>query len=495
MRAIDRRLSPSTLSTGRSGVRTPSYDRDSLSTGIVHLGLGAFARAHVAYYTDLAPDLIDGAWGIIGATQRSRAVVDQLEPQDGLYTVLFAGEREGVRAHVVGAVRQVIEARADGADLRAALASPRTRIVSLTVTENGYRADIAARTLRCGDAQMQADLGDPVPHRTVVGQLVAGFADRARAGASGTTVLCCDNVLRGGELVHALCDEFLRLWQSPRAGEVAAWMAGAVRFPNTLVDRIVPATTDADRERCARLLGVRDEAMVVAEPFGMWIIENDFAAGHPAWPAPDVRLVDDIAPWSDLKLRLLNGSHSILAYLGLLDGVESIGDAVTHSHLAALLDRFLDEASRSLSAVPTGLDLDNYRASIVARFRNPALTHRLQQIGMDGSQKLPARIVATAEDLLRRGERALVCALAVAAWIRFLEVLAAAGKRPDDPLADELVRRVSGQAPSRRTVEQMLTLAPVFGSELRQSADFVNDTTAWLDALRRCSVTEVLERA
>lgn len=439
----------------------PSYDPRDVGTGIVHLGIGAFHRAHQADFTHQAPDLLERGWGIVGVTQRSRRVVDQLQPQDGLFTLVQRDPTSAPpdalpRARVIGSVRRVFHAGSAASDVTRCIADPATRIVSTTVTEKGYTADLAHRRLDSSNAAVQADLHCTRPYRTVAGQLVSGLAARAERGSTGITVLCCDNVPRGGDLLQALCIDFLEHWAHAAAEPTRSWIAQHVRFPNTLVDRIVPSTTDQERHTYWDALGYRDEALVTAEPYGLWVIENDFAAGHPSWPAEHVKIVQDVSPWSDLKLRLLNGGHSLLAYLGLALGRGTVAEATRDQHLADALGAWLTEAAASLETVPDGLDVDAYSQDVRQRFSNPAIAHRLDQIAADGSVKLPARVLPVAATLGNQAKPAPASALCLAAWLHHVERQVARRRTLADPAVARLAKAVdAGNGAPRPLVDRV----------------------------------------
>ena len=412
------------------------------SVGIVHLGIGAFHRAHQAVYTEDAGD----GWGICGITQRSAAVAERLAPQDGLYSVLVRGSG-GVSARVIGAVREVLTGEATVARI----ADPAVRIVSLTVTEKGYRYDPATRRLRLDDPEIAHDL-DGRPPRTVIGRLVAGLAARE----APVTVLCCDNLTSNGATLRALVEDY-----AERGG---VRIGCEVAFPSTMVDRIVPATTAGDLDEAERLLGVRDEAVVVTEPFTQWVIEDAFAAGRPDWEAAGAIFTDDVAPYETMKLRLLNGAHSMLAYLGsgfpyVSDAIGVLGDAVRG---------YMDEDASPTLDVPPGFDLEAYKSSLVERFANPALRHRTAQIAMDGSQKLPPRLLGVVRDRLAAGAEPRWAALAVAAWMRHVRT----ARELDDPMAERLQRAVAGADTPRAVVDALLSVTDVFGPDLRDSTVF-----------------------
>jgi fructuronate reductase len=479
MTTVRPRLSLGTLGSVRTA-SLPGYDPAGLGTGIVHLGIGAFHRAHQAVFTDSAADVAEAGWGIVGVTQRSTDVVDRLRPQDGLYTVVTRPGGDQFDARVVGAVRSVLHAESEPESLLAALADPATRIVSTTVTEKGYAAALSTRTLQLSAPLVARDLADPRPHRSVVGQLVGGLARRAERGQPGLTVLCCDNVPRGGELLRDLCLQFLERWSAGPAAEVRGWTLDRVRFPNTLVDRIVPGTDAAGRSTVESRLGYRDDAVVTAEPYGLWVIEDDFAAGHPRWPA-GVALVPDIGPWSDVKLRLLNGGHSLLAYVGLLDGQETVSAAVRVPWIRRLLEVWLAEATRSLRSVPAGLDLDAYRAEVVERFGNDGIAYRLDKVASDGSLKLPTRVGATAADLLDTGGSAPVSRIPLAAWLHYAE---RRGELLEDPQAGRIAAAARDATGPRELVERILGAGGVVPLPAALQDGFLDDVAATLTTLR-----------
>jgi fructuronate reductase len=412
------------------------------SVGIVHLGIGAFHRAHQAVYTEDAGD----GWGICGITQRSATVAERLAPQDGLYSVLERGPGPA-SARVIGAVREVLTGEATAKRIT----DPAVKVVSLTVTEKGYRHDPATGRLRGDDPEISLDLAGRPPH-TLIGRLVRGLAGRE----APVTVLCCDNLTANGETVRALVEEYCE-----RGG---IRLPCEVSFPSTMVDRITPATTRADLDEAERLLGVRDEAVVVTEPFSQWVIEDVFPAGRPAWDSSGAILTGDVAPYEKMKLRLLNGSHSMLAYLGssfeyVFEAIDVLGDAIRH---------FMDEDASPTLDVPPGFDLAAYKSSLLERFANPALRHRVAQIAMDGSQKLPQRLLSVVRDRLAAGAEPRWAALAVAAWMRHVQT----ARVLDDPMADLLRTAVAGADSAEKVVDALLSVTDIFGPDLRDSAVF-----------------------
>jgi fructuronate reductase len=446
------RLSYANLSAVPARYR-PVIDPRDRAVRIVHLGIGAFHRGHQAYYTELSGD-----WGICGVTQRSRDVVDQLEPQDGLYTLLEKGSGE-LALRVIGAVREVMFA-ADGVAGR--IADPALAAVTLTVTEKGYRYDPTTASLLLDDPEIVADLTGRQPH-TVIGQLAMGIAARAAADGPPLSVLSCDNVPANGRLLGGLVRTFCE--HARHLQNTRDWLDAHVSFPSTMVDRMVPATTAADRAVAAAALGLDDHGTVVAEPFTQWVIEDRFAGSRPPWETAGALMVDDVAPYEKLKLRLLNGSHSALAYLGGLAGYDTIAEAIADVALADFVRALMRYDVLPALTMPVTVDAEAYQASVLDRFANRALGHRTAQIAMDGSHKLPQRLLATISDRRLVGGEPIYATLAVAAWMRHIVDGAAHDRSPfppDDPLMDVFRERVPNDAAPARIVEGLL-MRSIFG--------------------------------
>ncbi|HSJ78972.1 MAG TPA: mannitol dehydrogenase family protein, partial [Erythrobacter sp.] len=381
----------------------PSYDR-SQPCGVVHLGIGAFHRAHQAWFFDALMAAGHEGWMIRGASLRSPAVAQAMNPQDGLFTVLV---RDGGEewAQVVGSVRDVLVAPDDPAALVRALANPTVALVMLSVTEKGYCLDPATGALRADDPAVAADIANIAAPLTAPGFLVAGLAARRAKGIAPFTVLSCDNLPENGQRTRAAV---LALAEAVDPA-LAAWIAAEVAFPSSMVDRIVPATTPDDLDNFESATGWRDEALVQTEPFAQWVVEDCFAGRRPPLDEVGVQFTRDVAGWEKAKLRLLNGAHSAIAYLGGLAGHAHVHQAMAAPGFAALIEALWDEAGATLDPVD-GFDPAAYRAQLRTRFANCALMHRTHQIAMDGSQKLPQRwlqtILAT-----RRGGRGVPPAL------------------------------------------------------------------------------------
>jgi fructuronate reductase len=473
-----RRLSPAALA-GRDVAVSPALDRRP-EVGIVHLGIGAFHRAHQAAYTAEAVEAEPGPWGICGVAPRRRDTVDQLAPQDGLYSLLERGPG-GDRLRVYTAVREVLAGFEAPERVVARLADPAVHVVSLTVTERGYPRD----------GVPAADL-DGRATRTPLGQLVRGLQARAAGGEAGpVTVLCCDNLQRNGAMLAGLVEDACARLPAGEGGPAGEWIAAHVRFPDTVVDRIVPATTPADRADAARALGLDDHAVVVAEPFRDWVIEDAFAGPRPAWERAGARLVPDAAPFEALKLRLLNGTHCALAYLGLPVGARTVAEAVARPDIAAVLRRLVDDDLVPTIPPAPGLEARAYASGMLERFRNGRIEHRLAQIAMDGSRKLPLRLLAPARERLDAGAEPCWIALVTAAWAMHLRD----GAEVHDELAtpaQAALARAGGPAARARA---LLALDGVFGPELAGSERFGDLVADWLARLEADGVERTLRAA
>lgn len=464
------RLSSSTAHQLPQSVKQPAYDRKDRGVGILHLGIGAFHRAHQAVYTDDILAESGGDWAICGVSLRQQTVQEQLDPQDGLYCVV---ERDGSgdACRIIGSVTETIFAPGDPAALVARMADPAIRIVSLTVTEKGYCHDPASGKLKLDDPGIAQDLKNPGEPSTSIGYLVAALAARRRAEHLPFTVMSCDNLPHNGKMLAGLVQAYAQELDP----SLAEWIGREGAFPSSMVDRIVPATTDEDRAAIREHLGLQDEAVVVCEPFRQWVIEDRFTMGRPAWEAAGAQLVEDVAPFEDMKLRLLNGSHSMLAYLGYLAGYETVAETMANPDFEKLVRRYMNEEATPTLALPTGVDIDGYKDQLIERFKNPALKHRTWQIAMDGSQKLPQRLLSVIRQQLQSEGSFGMAALAVAAWMRYATGQDEQGEAIDvrDPLAEQLASlgEVADGDPSA-LVAFYLGVEEIFGEDLPKAEVF-----------------------
>jgi mannitol 2-dehydrogenase len=414
-RHTGRAVTDRTLARLNAEVDVPAYDRSSLTPAIVHLGVGGFHRAHQAVYLDDLARLGETGWGETGVGLRSPAMRDALVPQDCLYTVVQRS-RHGDTARVVGSMVGYRYAPADPMAVLSCLAHPCTRVVTLTITGDGYLLDDTGR-LRAGDPGARADLADPRHPVTAIGYLVEGLDLRRRAGLPAFTVLSCDNLPDNGAAVRAAVLGLARL----RDRELAAWIEAHASFPSSMVDRITPQTDDAARRLVTDRFGIDDRSPVITEPFTQWVIEDDFCNGRPPLERVGVQFVPDVAPYKLMKTRLLNAGHSALGYLGRLSGghnssSEAMANPVIADYLAALMR---EEIAPLLPAVP-GIDSGQYQRTILERFANPTISDQLSRLCGRGSTKMPAYVLPSLLAAREQGRPALLLTLAVAAWFCYL---------------------------------------------------------------------------
>lgn len=462
-------LTQAALATLPASVVRPAYDRDATKIGIVHIGVGAFHRAHQAVYID---DLLasDPSWAISGVSLHSRDVRDALQPQDGLYSLALLGERPSLR--VIGSIRELLFAREQGAQVLARLADPAVRIVTLTITEKGYC--LAGDDLDFAHPEVVHDLASPRAPNGAIGYVVAGLDARRRQGLAPYTVLSCDNLPGNGRRLRRAVVQYAQRIDA----ELARWIEAGVAFPCSMVDSITPATDDALRDRVAQQLGCDDAWPVQREAYTQWVVEDSFCNGRPAFERVGVTMGTDIAGYDRAKLRLLNAPHSALAYLGSLLGIETVAQAMATPVLAGFVERLMREAIVPNVAAPDGFDAGAYVGAILERFRNPAIQHRLSQIAWDGSQKIPVRLLGTIADALAASRPIELLCLPVAGWMQFVRRQARNGVTLVDPMADALAgigMACTGDA--RGDVEAFLALDAVF-APLSGDARFVDAMVA-----------------
>lgn len=479
----------------RPEATTSEYDRAALGAGIVHLGCGAFHRAHQAEYTDTALDTAGGDWMIIGASLRGHDVADALNAQNGLYTLLIRGA-EGTHARVIGSISRVIAARRDGSALLDAMSVSATRIVSMTVTEKAYGLDRKSGGINAKDPVIAEDLCNPRHPRGVIGLLVEALRQRHTADIKPFTVLCCDNLPDNGQTVRAAVLDFAaRLEQSTQlpAG-LTAWIESEVAFPATMVDRITPAATAATLRETAELLGLQDLAAIETEPFSQWVVEEHFPTGRPAWEAGGALMVESVAPYENMKLRMLNGAHSMIAYTGVVAGLETVFDAIADRSVQRLVRRHMAAAAATLDPLP-GVDFEQYAEQLISRFANPAIRHLTRQIAMDGSEKLPQRILAAAAEAEVRGQDRRAFTFATAAWMHFCR-----GKNDDgvnlvidDPRADLIMAAASTAQSSGQLYDSLDEALGLIPDGPLRNVSWREEVVAFLDAMAQDGLRSVLD--
>ena len=474
--AVTEFLTPARVRHVAPGVQLPAYDRGAIGVGIVHFGPGAFHRVHQAWFVEKLLSK-DPRWGICAVSLRRPDVRDALGPQEGLYTLVTLDET--ISFQVVGALREILVAPENPARVLDRLCAPATRVVTITVTEKGYclRPD---GSLDAEHADILWDIQNPREPRSLIGFLVEALDRRQRAGLAPLTIISCDNLVDNGT---RLGTAVVQLAQR-RGRELGDWIRAQVMFPRTMVDSITPATTEALRVRVADAIGVADRWPVQREGFVQWVIEDRLHADGPDWATAGVIVTDDVSGYERAKLRLLNGAHSTLAYLGLLAGLETVSEAMAHPDLAQFVTALMREEILPSVTPPRGLDLNLYVQAVLKRFRNPALRHALRQIAWDGSQKLPFRLLGTIADNLAASRPIGRLCTATAAWMHFVRRTAKAGERVVDPLSErlfELGRECTGRATA--DVPRFSALDTVFPRELVKNKRFQEELLSAYDDL------------
>lgn len=398
-------------------VSSPSYDRAKLKSRIVHIGFGAFHRAHQALFTDEVARISDSDWGICEISLFSgQDTIRQLQQQDGLFSVAEKGADQ-TDVKIIGVVTEAMHPKLNGIDgIIAKMAEPQVAIISMTITEKGYCIDPATGTLDLTNSLVIHDLAHPKSPKSVLGYIVQALALRREFGHEPVSIMSCDNIQENGHVARAAVIEFAQQIDS----DLANWIAEHTSFPCTMVDRIVPAASPESLAEIEHKLGVYDPCAIACEPFRQWVIEDNFVAGRPEWELAGAEIVADVGPYEEMKLRMLNGSHSFLAYLGYLAGYKTIADTMQDSGFRqAALTMMLQAQAPSLN-MPLDTDLQAYANRLIERFTNPSLQHQTWQIATDGSQKIPQRLCDSLRFHLKAGSDFKWIALAIAGWMRYV---------------------------------------------------------------------------
>jgi fructuronate reductase len=421
----------------------------------------------------------DTRWGITGVTQRSRTVVDQLAPQDGLFTLTERGDG-ATPPRVITSLRDVLAGHDRPDDVVALIASEPTSVVSMTITEKGYRIDHATGHLDLQDDAVRRDLDTPHA-RTAIGQIARGLQQRQRADAGPINILSCDNLPSNGSVTRGLVIDFIQALPTVEAESLLGWLDENVAFPNSMVDRMVPATTAADIDLVAGVLGIRDEGAVIAEPFLQWVIEDTFTADRPQWEKAGALLTHEVAGWETAKLRLLNASHSLLAYTGLATGKTTIAEAIADEALHEACSRMMHEDVLPTLDLPAGLDGERYIESVLKRFANPSLGHTTAKVGSDGSHKLGPRLLGTIQESLAAGRPPRWASLAVAAWMH--RVATTPAENLDDPQAASLKSNLHTTGDPQAVIDSVLQQSGIFGSDLAANTTFKSLLIDWYSTI------------
>ncbi|MCJ8142212.1 mannitol dehydrogenase family protein [Ancylobacter sp. A5.8] len=480
------RLAATSFAAGEA--EWPRYRPEEHRAGIVHLGLGNFAKAHLLAYTDEVLSAKGGDWRVIGVSLRGTAVAEALNPQDGRYTLITRGAETSAR--IIGALKYVVAGARTASCALSAMTRPACRIVSITVTEKGYGITSDGHLDRAHPA-IAADLSQPDAPLGVIGLIVEALRQRRAAGIAPFTVLSCDNLSHNGaKLRRAVLDFATQIHDADFAG----WIEAQVRFPSTMVDRITPASTAETFATAKELTGHEDLAAVETEPFRQWVIEDDFGAGRPEWELAGAVFVSDVGPYEQMKLRMLNGAHSMLAYSGQLSGKTYVRDVMADPAHAALVRRHLAAAAATVRGL--ALDLGAYADALAERFSNPAIAHATAQIAMDGTQKLPPRITATALDALEAGTPTRAFAFALASWVTYVARRSADGAPilTDDPRAQALLAAASGARNAAALLPALAAACPDILPERLMAGDFGRTLSELTDAMLREGMPAVIAR-
>jgi mannitol 2-dehydrogenase len=460
-------------------IQVPKYDRQKVGQPIMHVGVGGFHRAHQALYTD---DLLqqggDSHWGYcgVGLLMHDARIRDVMLSQDCLYT-LVERSLEGDKARIIGSIVNFLFAPDDPQKVIEQMASPQTRIVSLTITEGGYYIDQSTGDLDEKHPDIQYDLAHPHEPRCSFGYLLESLDRRRIRGLPPFTLMSCDNIQSNGEVAKKMLTAFAEL----RDPVLRNWLTEKCPFPNSMVDRITPATTDEHRTLVKEKFGIDDGWPVMTESFKQWVIEDHFINGRPAWELVGAQMTTDVLPYEKMKLRLLNASHQALCYIGMLLGDQLVHETMNDQDIRKLVKKMMDdEVTPLLSEVP-GVDLTDYKKTLIERFANPAIRDQLSRIGIYGSSGIPKFVLPSIEEQLQRGGPIQLLSFTVASWFRYLTGLDESGKELPmlDPMAQTLRERARAAG---RDARQLLAMREIFSPELASSPAFVKQVT---DTLHR----------
>ncbi|WP_019616917.1 fructuronate reductase [Psychromonas ossibalaenae] len=454
----------------------PQFNRSLLKSRIVHLGFGAFHRAHQALITNEMLDKTNSDWGIceinlFGGEQ----LITQLREQDHLYTVSEKGANQ-TTVKMIASVVESLHPTFDGQQaVLEKMSEPQVAIVSMTITEKGYCADPSSGRLDPNNALIKQDITSPASPNSAIGYIVQALRLRRDRGLTPFTVMSCDNVQENGHVARAAVLDFAQLVDP----ELAVWIEQNVTFPCTMVDRIVPAATTETLDEITQLVGVKDPCGIACEPFLQWVIEDNFVNGRPDWNCAGAEFVADVVPFEEMKLRMLNGSHSFLAYLGYLGGYKHISDTMTNQYYRqAALDMMLKAQAPTLN-MPKGTDIEGYAQLLIERFTNPSLKHQTWQIAMDGSQKLPQRMGGSLRFHLSNGSDYKWLALGIAAWMRYVSGSDEQNQEIDvrDPMREQFKAIYDKHGIHVSAVKTLLGLEAVFADDLIKNESFVDQVS------------------
>tara|TARA_R110002096_G_scaffold238305_2_gene429776 strand:+ start:2096 stop:3571 length:1476 start_codon:yes stop_codon:yes gene_type:complete len=475
------RLNNSALDQLSPAVSVPAYDRSKLRHGIVHIGVGGFHRSHEAVYThQLLQAGGSGDWSIcgVGLREGDRAMQQVLSGQDYLYTLIELGADNTNALSVIGSITDFLFAPEEQEAVIEKLASPQVKIVSLTITEGGYNVDDNTGRFNESHPDILHDLENPQQPRTVFGYLSKALDLRRARNLPPFTVMSCDNLPENGHVARSALLAFANL----RDAELASWIDAKVSFPSSMVDRITPGTNDKHRQWLTANYDLEDGWPVICEPFYQWVLEDDFCNGRPEWEKVGVQFTDNVAPYERMKIRLLNASHSAMAYLGYLAGYRYTHEVMADERFSHFIRSFMDEDVTPILGEISGIDITAYKQTLIERFSNPQMGDQLARLCMDGSSKIPKFLVPTVQTLVNEGRPLSRVAMIIASWALYLRGLDEQGQRHEinDPMAARLQSAVEDRA---KLSPEFLGMADIFGTTLASSSDFEEAFDAALDKL------------
>jgi mannitol 2-dehydrogenase len=468
----------------------PEYDRSVLKTGIVHIGVGAFHRAHQAFYTDmLLQNPENKGWGIcgIGLLESDRKIIDWLLQQDGLYTVMITEPDEILTARVIGSIVECLYAPDDPQAVIEKMADPDTKIITLTITEGGYNFDSATGEFLINEPSVQTDLKNPESPKTVFGYLTRALKRRMDRGLKGLTIQSCDNIPHNGDVSKRMLMAYVKKAE-PRMTD---WIEKEIAFPNSMVDRITPVTSLKDKENLKAVFSIDDACPVVCEPYIQWVIEDNYANGRPSWETVGTKFVKDVAPYEKMKIRLLNAGHSLLGFLGTLSDCNTVDEAVEVPLIADFLRSFMDKDVTPVLGTIEGIDLTKYKDNLIQRFGNPYIKDNLSRICLESSAKIPKFVLPIIRENLESGGDIKHSTAIVAAWCRYLELAGTPGHTYEvqDGMKDLLQK--NALASVRQEPLAFIKTETLFG-DLVKSERFVTAYLSVIDAFRKYGVEIVM---
>ncbi|SDH14151.1 fructuronate reductase [Vibrio xiamenensis] len=489
------RLKLSSLEQAHAQIK-PSQRSLGAGVGIVHLGFGAFHRAHQALITDTAMREHGGDWKIVGVSWGRSGVEQQLAPQDNLYSV-GVGYNDDLAIQIVGSVHEILTAKQSDQVLKY-MSSPAVKIVSLTVTEKGYCHLPATGDLDLSHPLIVHDLANIDAPQSAVGFIVAALKTRQQNGIKAFTPMSCDNLPENGHVLEKVVLQFAKQLDE----NLYQWIKQQVSFPCTMVDRIVPRTTEQDVAKIEHALGLEDQGCVMTEPFLQWVIEDKFVDGRPQWEATsidNVQITENVAAFEEMKLRLLNGTHSAMAYLGYLAGYQTVAQTIHDSDFARFIRNMMDVEITPSIAIQD-VDLEHYKDQLIARYQNTALQHRTWQIAMDGSQKLPQRLLRTLDYALAHQISTPCIYLTVAAWMTYVSGVDEQGQTIDvqDPLSEQFAAIWQQYGQNLPTVvSKFLAIDKIFSPQLARNPEVIKELTHALEQIvqhgAKASVSKLLQ--